>query len=99
MFFFKILARLNADFDEVQGRILGRQPLPSLGEVFFFEVRREETRRTVMLGYKSIVGLVENSALMGIATYRAPNIQWHQDDKLKVWCDFCNKPRHTRKNC
>ncbi|TXG60001.1 hypothetical protein EZV62_014574 [Acer yangbiense] len=45
--------RLNLDveFDEVQGRIIGRQPLPSLNDVFA-EVRREESRRTVLLGKK-----------------------------------------------
>ena len=55
-----------------------------------------------MLGKKSTDGLVENSALMGTAvaaTYRAPNTQRHQDDKPKVWCDFCNKPLHTRETC
>ncbi|KAL5824988.1 hypothetical protein ACOSQ3_021051 [Xanthoceras sorbifolium] len=48
---FKFLAGLNVDFDEVRGRIIGRQPLPSLNEVFA-EVRREESRRGVMLGNK-----------------------------------------------
>ena len=55
-----------------------------------------------MLGKKSTVGLVEDSASMGTdaaATYCAPNIQRRQDDKPKVWCDFCNKPQHTRENC
>ena len=46
---FKFLASLNVEFDEVRGRIIGRQPLPSIGEVFS-EVRREESRRNVMLG-------------------------------------------------
>ena len=97
---FKFLAGLNADFDEVRDRILGRQP-PSLSEVCS-EVQREETRRTVMLGKKSTTKLVENSALMGTAaaaTYHAPNTQHRQDDKPKVWCDFCNKPRHSRETC
>ena len=52
-----------------------------------------------MFGKKSTVGLVENSALMGTAaaaTYRAPYTQCRQDDKPKAWCDFCNKPGHTR---
>ena len=31
---FKFLAGLNVEFDEVRGRIIGRQPLPSIGEVF-----------------------------------------------------------------
>ena len=28
---FKFLASLNLDFDEVRGRIIGRQPLPPIG--------------------------------------------------------------------
>ena len=43
---FKFLAGLNVEFDEVKGRIIGRQPLPSIGEVFL-EVRRKENRRNV----------------------------------------------------
>ena len=39
---FKFLASLNVEFDDVKGRIIGRQPLPSIGEVFS-EVRREES--------------------------------------------------------
>ena len=36
---FKFLAGLNVEFDEVRGRNIGRQPLPSIGEVLS-EVRR-----------------------------------------------------------
>ena len=42
------LAGLNKELDEVRGRILGQKPLPSLQEVFL-EIRREESRRRVML--------------------------------------------------
>ena len=42
------LAGLNKELDEVRGRILGQKPLPSLREVFL-EIRREESRRRVML--------------------------------------------------
>ncbi|KAE8732866.1 homogentisate phytyltransferase 1 [Hibiscus syriacus] len=45
---FEFLVGLNKELDEVRGRILGSEPLPSTREVFF-EVRREESRRTVML--------------------------------------------------
>ena len=45
---FKFMVGLNVEFDEVRGRIIGRQPLPSIGEVFS-EVRREESRRNVVL--------------------------------------------------
>jgi len=61
---FKFLAGLNVEFDEVHGRILGRNPIPPIGEVFA-EVRREESRRPVMLGKKKVVvpPPVEGSAL------------------------------------
>ena len=59
---FKFLAGLNIKFDEVRGRIIGRQPLSSMGEVFF-EVRREESRRSVMMGKKTMIAQIENLAL------------------------------------
>ncbi|KZV15766.1 hypothetical protein F511_32247 [Dorcoceras hygrometricum] len=49
---FVFLAGLNRELDDVPGRILGRMPPPSLGEVFA-EVRREEGRRRVMLKGKA----------------------------------------------
>ena len=48
---FRFLAGLNVEFDEVRGRIVGRQRLSSINEAFA-EVRREETRRSLMLGKK-----------------------------------------------
>lgn len=48
---FKFVAGLNIEFDEVRGRIIGRQRLPSLEEVFS-KLRREESRRSVMLEKK-----------------------------------------------
>ncbi|RVW90234.1 hypothetical protein CK203_036788 [Vitis vinifera] len=77
----------------------GRRPHPSLGEVFS-EVRREESQRNVMLG-KKLFGLVENSVLLGTTatTCRNPNNRHRSDDKPRVWCDHCNKPRHTHETC
>ena len=40
---------LNKELDEVRGRILGKELLPSIREIFF-EVQREESRQKVMLG-------------------------------------------------
>ena len=94
---FKFLAGLNLDFDEVRGRIIGRQPLPPIGKVFS-EVRREESRRNVMLGKKTIVVEIENSALAtstANATSQTSKIPKWTDEKNHIWCDFCNKPWHT----
>ncbi|KAG6497063.1 hypothetical protein ZIOFF_044949 [Zingiber officinale] len=97
---FKFLTGLNVEFDEVRGKIIGRRPLPSLSEVFS-KVRREESRRNVMLGKKEPTTIIEGSALTstgsnirrGTANLRKP------EEKSVLWCDFCNKPRHTRETC
>ena len=97
---FKFLAGLNVEFDEVRGRLIGRKPLPSLGEVFS-EVRREESRRKVMLGKKGPAVIVESSALAstGLNMRRGAANQRKPEEKPSVWCDYCNKPRHTRETC
>ena len=93
---FKLLVGLNVKFDEVRGRIIGRQPLPSIGDVFS-EVRREESRRNVMLNKKRVVKPIKGSALAAANTNigRSYNNQRRIDQKSQIWCDFCNKPRHT----
>lgn len=48
----KFLVGLNMEFDEVQGWIIGRTPLPSLSEVFA-EVCHEEILRHVILWNKT----------------------------------------------
>ena len=80
----KFLVGLNVEFDEVRDRIIGRQPLTYLGEVLS-EVRREESRRNVMLG-KKLFGPVENSTLLGTTATAShnPNNQHHPDDKPRV---------------
>ena len=60
---FKFLIGLNMEFDEVRGRIIGRQPLPSIGEVFS-EVRREKSRRLVMLAKGISVTLLKTRPLL-----------------------------------
>lgn len=97
---FKFLVGLNIEFDEVRGRIIGRQPLPSIGEVFS-EVRREEGCRSVMLGKKVAGAPVKNSALAASEANatRAITSQQKTNDKPRVWCDHCNKLRHTQETC
>ncbi|RVW88813.1 hypothetical protein CK203_034686 [Vitis vinifera] len=97
---FKFLADLNVEFDEVRGRIIGRQSLPSIGEVFS-EVRREESRRNVMLGKKGPRVAIEGSTLvtMGGGYNKVVAFQRKSNERPRVWCDFCNKPRHTSENC
>ena len=89
---FKFLVVLNVEFDEVRGRIIGRQPLPSIGEVFS-EVRRKESRRNVMLGKKGPGVAIEGSTLVttGGGYNKAAAFQRKSDERPRVWCDFCNK--------
>ena len=84
---YKFLAGLNVEFDDVRSRILGRRPLLSISEVFS-EVRREKSRRNVMLGKKGTGVVAEGSAL--VATCRGFTNQLKLDEN-----PFCNKPRHT----
>ncbi|XP_052209404.1 uncharacterized protein LOC127812895 isoform X2 [Diospyros lotus] len=78
---------LNSDLDEVRGRLLGTKPLPSLREVFA-EVRREESRKRVML---TATDSHTSSALA--ATKR------EEFSRDKPWCEHCNKPFHTKDTC
>ena len=97
---YKFLARLNVEFDEVRGKIIGRSPLPFISEVFS-EVPREESCRLVMLGKKTVDEPFENSALATVdaTANKASNYQRKMDEKPRVWSDHCNWPCHTRETC
>ncbi|XP_072088070.1 uncharacterized protein [Arachis hypogaea] len=94
---FQFLAGLNVELDEVHGRIIGRAILPSIGEVFA-DVRREETRRAVMMGKGKTeqTYLESNVLLVAPAALKSSPNQKHPSN---LWCDHCNKPRHTRETC
>ncbi|XP_074354956.1 uncharacterized protein LOC141693695 [Apium graveolens] len=81
---------LNQDLDEVRGRILGRKSLPSLREVFY-EVRREEMRRKVMINTTKSV--FESPALV------FKGAEPDGERRKKPWCDHCKRPWHTRETC
>ncbi|KAA8519364.1 hypothetical protein F0562_013620 [Nyssa sinensis] len=38
-------------------------------------------------------------ATANISAQRPYSNQRRLADKPRVWCDYCNKPRHTRENC
>ena len=59
---FMFLAGVNAGFDDVKGRVLGKRPLPSIREVFS-ELRQEEGWKRVMSCLSSQPADVEGSAL------------------------------------
>ena len=87
---------LNKDLDEVRGRVLGTKPLPSIREVFS-KVRREESRKKVMMGESSTVPLAENSSLAARGIQHPNNDNWQR--KGRPWCDHYRKPGHTRETC
>ncbi|XP_074352301.1 uncharacterized protein LOC141691461 [Apium graveolens] len=92
---FDFLHGLNRELDEVCGRLLGKNPLPSVREAFA-EVRREESRKRVMLGSPIIVdtnqyALAANQFALAA---RRPNI--HRE---RPWCTHCNKVGHTKETC
>lgn len=49
---YKFLLELNKNLDEVQGRILGTQPLPNIQEITS-KVHLEESKKKVILGSES----------------------------------------------
>ncbi|XP_057502391.1 uncharacterized protein LOC130786162 [Actinidia eriantha] len=97
---FKFLAGLNQEYDPIRCRVLGMEPLPSLRETFAY-VQNEESRRMSML---SIV-THDRSALISTPQYNG----WNQprnistdrlpDEKDKLFCDHCQRTRHTRETC
>ncbi|XP_022856635.1 uncharacterized protein LOC111377743 [Olea europaea var. sylvestris] len=92
----KFLMGLNKDLDEVRGRILGTKPQTSLREAFS-KVRREESRKMVMLGTPNNQPTTEGIAL----AIRGPQPS-NPNSRIKKgrpWCDHCRKPGHTREAC
>ena len=88
---FDFLAGLNKELDEVRGRILGREPLPNSREAFA-EVRREESRRQVMLGPRS-----NESAISPVET-TAMTTRFQKKGDRPI-CDHCHKPGHVKAKC
>ena len=96
---FEFLAGLNPNLDEVRGRVLNKEPLPAIREVYAY-VRREESRRKVMMNSSN----TDNSALITCAIDSAlvseqKYMSKKKNDKDKLWCDYCHKPRHTKEFC
>ena len=84
---YDFLAGLGRSLDEIQGRILGVKPLPSLDEIFA-EVHREESRKQVMLG--------STSPSFESSTLAAHPFNTRTKTKNTQWCDHCQRPYHTK---
>ena len=74
--------------------------MPSIREVFS-EVRREESRRKVMLGNASNitneVSALAMRASSGMKSSMIPGIS--QKRNGRPWCDYCKRPGHTKETC
>ena len=89
---FQFVLGLDKNLDEVRGRVMGTKPLPNLREAFS-EVRREESRKKVMMGSQNSAPILEGSAF---ATRGPPNNNDSQKRRGRPWCDHCRKPGHLR---
>eukprot|EP00257_Ricinus_communis_P023397 XP_015583370.1 uncharacterized protein LOC107262391 isoform X2 [Ricinus communis] len=98
----EIFQGLNVEYDEICGRIIGRNPQPPIGEVFAV-VRREESQRPVMLGKRTAgsTASMEGSALAIPKAQVSSRTSHNQraEDKNNLQCDYCGKPRHTCEKC
>ncbi|RVX04964.1 Retrovirus-related Pol polyprotein from transposon TNT 1-94 [Vitis vinifera] len=74
---------------------MGVKPLPSLKEAFS-EVRREESRKNLMMGSHQQLNMAESSALK---TQFAPFDNRQKIKGGRPWCDHCRKPGHSRETC
>ena len=110
---FKFLAGLNCELDDVRSRVLSRRPLPSIREVFS-KVRREESRRRVML---DLSFGPDASALLSrgphgphAAAGRGPHAGPSGPHAVgssgpsprqskRTYCEHCKKLGHTKDTC
>ena len=90
---FEFLARLNRELDDVRNRVLSRRPLPSIGEVFS-KVRREESRRKVIL-WEPLTSKLKASALVT----RGPHAGSGPRQSKRIYCEHCKKTSHTKATC
>ena len=95
---FKFLMGLNKDLDYVRGRVMGTNPLPCLQEVFS-EVRREESKKKVMMGGQHLSPTLKGSAFAACGSRPPFQQDTYQQRKGRPWCDHCAKPGHTKDTC
>ncbi|KAK8370741.1 hypothetical protein V6Z12_A01G197800 [Gossypium hirsutum] len=103
---YEFLAGLNRELDEVRGRILGRSPLPTIGEAFA-EVRREEKHRLVMMEDskepKHVTTLGNRPTETSTLISRGPQPQkphtGNDSGSTRPSCNHCNRVGHTKEKC
>ncbi|RVW46059.1 hypothetical protein CK203_068579 [Vitis vinifera] len=93
---FKFFLGLNRELDDVRGRIMGIKPLPSLREAFS-EVRREESRKKVMMGSKEQPAPTLDASALAVRSFNSSGGNRQKRDR--PWCDYCKKPGHYKEIC
>ncbi|RVW87680.1 hypothetical protein CK203_041174 [Vitis vinifera] len=93
---FKFFLGLNRELDDVRGRIMGIKPLPSLREAFS-EVRREESRKKVMMGSKEQPAPTLDAFALAARSFNSSSGDRQKRDR--PWCDYCKKPDHYKEAC
>ncbi|RVW34837.1 Retrovirus-related Pol polyprotein from transposon RE1 [Vitis vinifera] len=93
---FKFFLGLNRELDDVRGRIMGIKPLPSLREAFL-EVRREESRKKVMMGSKEQPAPTLDASALAARSFNSSGGDRQKRDR--PWCDYCKKPGHYKETC
>ena len=102
----EFLAGLNRKLDDVRSRVLSRRSLPSVREVFF-EVRREENRRRVMLdlsfGPEGSALLSRGPhgphAVVGPGPHAVGSSGPSPRHSKRTYCEHCKKLSHTKDTC
>ncbi|RVW17830.1 Retrovirus-related Pol polyprotein from transposon TNT 1-94 [Vitis vinifera] len=89
-------SRLNRELDDVRGRIMGIKPLPSLREAFS-EVRREESRKKVMMGSKEQPAPTLDASALAAQSFNSSGGDRQKRDR--PWCDYCKKLGHYKEAC
>ncbi|KAK3023240.1 hypothetical protein RJ639_043352 [Escallonia herrerae] len=94
----------------MKGRILGAKPLPTIREAFS-EVRREESRKKLMMGTRPSSSILEGSSLVsrgsspsipegsGFVSRGPTSTNDARQRKGRPWCDHCRRPGHTKEIC
>ncbi|XP_028805360.1 uncharacterized protein LOC114760266 [Neltuma alba] len=90
---FEFLAGINSELDAVRGRLLSRVPLPTVREAFA-EVRREDSRRRIMM--PNPVAASSNHESSALITRHSTD---NKGPKNKPICEHCKKSGHTKETC
>ncbi|RVW35951.1 hypothetical protein CK203_090575 [Vitis vinifera] len=75
---------------------MGIKPLPSLREAFS-EVRREESRKKVMMGSKEQPAPTLDASALTARSFNSSGGDRQKRDR--PWCDYCKKPGHYKETC